>query len=99
MSVWTPLVAETDWDHMDMGGAWWILMVTGMVLFSGLVILGIVWLVRDLAGGRLDHDGPAANRGPDALATLDARLAAGDISPEEYRERRDLLRERHSPGD
>jgi len=65
---------------------WWILMTVGMALFWGLVILGLVWLVRELAGrgGRLSRD-------PETLELLDRRLADGTISPEDYRERRAIL--------
>jgi putative membrane protein len=73
-------------DHMDWDGGWWILMAIGMVLFWGLVILGIVWLVRELSGGR-----GWFRSEPDAVAILERRLAEGTISPEEYRERREIL--------
>ena len=48
--------AQSDgWnDHMDWDGGWWILMAIGMVLFWGLVIFGVVWLVRSLGS----HDRP-----------------------------------------
>jgi putative membrane protein len=75
-----------DNGHMDWDGGWWVVMVIGMVLFWGLVILGIVWLVRELSGAR-----GAAKAEPDALAILERRLAEGTISPEEYRERRSIL--------
>jgi putative membrane protein len=80
---------DGDWGHMDWNGGWWIVMALGMVLFWGLVIVGIVWLVRELAGSRqAPHGSPQTH---DPLATLDHRLAAGEISPEEYRERRAML--------
>jgi len=63
----------------------------GMLLFWGLVIVGIVWLVREVAGPRHYSSGSGSHRGPDPLATLDHRLAAGEISPDEYRERREIL--------
>lgn len=88
------LIADYD-GHMDWDGGWWIVMAIGMVLFWGLVILGIVWLVRELSGGR--------GRGwfrsePDAVAILERRLAEGTISPEEYRERRAILTGPPPPG-
>lgn len=79
------VLADVDGHHMD--GGWWVVMAIGMVLFWGLVILGIVWLVRELAG-----HGPRLRRKPDALEMLDRRLAEGTISPEDYRERREILR-------
>jgi putative membrane protein len=77
------LIADYD-GHMDWDGGWWIVMAIGMVLFWGLVILGIVWLVRELSGTR-------ARSETDAVAILERRLAEGTISPEEYRERRAIL--------
>jgi putative membrane protein len=88
------VLADEGDHHMDWGEGWWIVMVVGMVLFWGLVILGAVWLVRQLAGrgGRLGGK-------PDALELLDQRLADGTISPEDYRERREILEGRSPPGD
>lgn len=74
---------------MDWDGGWWILMVFGMVLFWALVILGAVWLVREFSGGRRESQG--GNAGPDPAATLDHRLASGEISIKEYRDRRAAL--------
>ena len=64
------------WHH-NMGAGSWIL----MVLFWGLVAAGIVWLVFTATRPRR-----ATSTGP--LEILDHRLAAGEISVEEYRERR-----------
>ena len=82
------LVADSGFgDHMDNWGAgWWILMMVMMVVFWGLLILGVVWLVRSLGPGH-HHPHP----GGSALELLDRRLASGEISPKEYRERRELL--------
>lgn len=81
-------------DHMDWDGGWWVVMVVGMALFWALVIIGGIWLVRELGGrgGRLERD-------PDALALLDRRLADGSISPDDYRERRAILTGSQPPGD
>jgi putative membrane protein len=73
-------------NHMDDWGAgWWILMALMMIVFWGLVIGGIVWLVRTLMAERHGH----GRESP--IELLDRRLASGEISPEEYRERRDML--------
>jgi len=72
--------------HGDFGGGWWIVMMVGMVVFWGLIIVGAVWIVREIAGGR---ERRAAGETPVAL--LDRRFAAGEISVEEYRERRAAL--------
>ncbi len=84
MGALTILLADTD--HMgDWGAGWWIVMALMMVVFWALIILGAVWLVRSLAGGH--H----TIRHRDPLEVLDHRLASGEISAEEYRERRELL--------
>ncbi|MGN6586102.1 MAG: SHOCT domain-containing protein [Solirubrobacterales bacterium] len=72
----------------DWGTGWWIVMMLMMVIFWALVIFGAVWLARSLAGGH--H----TIRHRDPLEVLDHRLASGEISSEEYRERRELLKER-----
>lgn len=91
------LLADIDWDgHMDWDGGWWIVMGLGMVIFWGLVIVGIVWLVRELAGPR--RHGSETGRDGDPLAILDRRLAEGTITTEEYRERRAILSGAPGPG-
>lgn len=67
------------------GAGWWILMALMMVVFWGLVIFAVVWLVRSLSSGR--HD--ISSRNP--IEVLEHRLAAGEISAEEYRQRRAVL--------
>lgn len=80
------LLADSGFDaHMgNWGTGWWILMAVLMVLFWGLVIAGIVWVVRSLADGQ--H-----TAGASAIEVLDHRLARGEISPKEYEERRRAL--------
>lgn len=81
-------LADGDWGHMNLDGGWWMVMVLGMILFWALVILGIVWLVREIGG----HPRPRQARGaPDAIAVLERRLAEGEISVEDYEERRRSL--------
>ena len=62
-----------------------IVMMLGMIVFWGLVILGAVWLLRGAIGR--GHHGP----GSDPLAILDRRLAEGQISVEEYEQRKKVL--------
>lgn len=97
----TLLLAGVNWDgHMGLDGGWWIVMVVVMILFWGLVLVGIAWLVRELGGSReQSHRSmpPAAEPGAEALRILDTRLAAGEISTSEYRERRAALREGTPP--
>ncbi|MEX2106180.1 MAG: SHOCT domain-containing protein [Solirubrobacterales bacterium] len=81
------VLGDMGWgNHMDNWGAgWWILMTVLMVAFWSLVIFGVVWLVRSLAGGH------ASGQGRSAIEVLDHRLASGEISPDEYRQRRAVL--------
>jgi len=84
-----------DWDHMD-GGAW-VLMGVGMLVFWGLVIFGVVWLVRTLTTEHRSTSAKSAAE-PSALEVLDRKLAEGSIDPDDYRERRALLTERSKEG-
>jgi putative membrane protein len=68
----------------DMYGASWVWMTSMMVLFWGLAIVGVVFLVRST---RHDHD-----RRPSAYEVLDERFARGELSVEEYEQRRTVLR-------
>ncbi len=82
-----PFVADTGWNHMAGGG--WVLMGLGMLIFWGLVIFGIVWLVRTLTQHRPADGSRSGEPGP--LDVLDRKLAEGAMSVEDYRERRQLL--------
>lgn len=89
--IWAPVAAHmNDWDHMSdhmsgwgwgMMGALWLF----VFLIIGLVVWGI-WAAVRRGSGRSTRGG--------ALAVLEERFARGDISPEEYRERREVLEER-----
>jgi uncharacterized membrane protein len=56
--------------------AWTIVMVLTILLFWGALVLAIGWVVRSLAGSHRSRES--------ARDVLDRRLAAGDISPEDY---------------
>ena len=73
------------WGMHDGGGGWWIGMMLVMVLFWAAVILGIVWLAR---GG---FDGWRGGRRETPTEILDRRFAEGEISAEDYRERRQVI--------
>lgn len=80
------LFADTWGMHDgDVGAGWMIAMMVGMVLFWGLVVVGVVWLLREAIGR--GHREPSA----DPLAILDRHLAEGQLSVEEYEQRRKIL--------
>lgn len=80
------------WQTHDMGSGWWLLMVVMLIA----VIACVVWLVANTANA--DHGSPSSPES--AMDILDRRLAAGDITIEDYEQRRRALdREReHSAG-
>ena len=83
------------WYDHGVGGWGWVGMTVGMVLFWGLVITGIVLLVR--AVGRHDKT-TAAPPPPDAEQLLAERFARGEIDETEYRDRLAALRGATGPG-
>jgi putative membrane protein len=89
------LIADSGFDnHMgDWGAGWWVLMAVMMVLFWGLVIVGAVWLIRALMSERHGH----GDRSP--LEVLDRRLASGEITPEDYRQRREAIQSKEGNSD
>ena len=90
MSAPMLLLAQIDNDgHMSWDGGWWILMTLGMILFWGLVLLGIVWIVRELRSHA--HPPDHSRRADDPMAILDRRLAEGALSAEDYRQRKSIL--------
>ena len=68
-------------------GGWWIL---SGPLFWLVLIVGIVFLLR-ARGGRSPWTGDGRESGIDVL---ERRFAEGELSLEEYRERRSVLEER-----
>ena len=78
-------------DGVGWGG--WLIAVVMMVVFWGAIAWVVVTLIRHGAGDRGARTEPPATRGPDALAILDERLARGEIDEDDYRRRRDALRE------
>jgi putative membrane protein len=90
--IWTPVWAhmDDDWDHMSdhMGdGAWGFMAL--WALFSVLIVALVVWAVWSVA-----RRGSVRSTPNQAVAVLDERFARGELSPEEYQERRDVLEKR-----
>lgn len=74
------------WD----GGWWGFGMMLFSLLFLGLIVVGVVFVVRSFSdGGRTAHH-PGGSR---ALDILDERFARGEIDKTEYEERRRALTE------
>ena len=72
----------------------WVGGLVWMVLFWGLLVAGIVWLVRAAMDDLGRGDGRGAGRDDDggsARVLLDERFASGELSVAEYRERRDAV--------
>lgn len=84
-TVLVPPLAQ--WGDGHHGDGWGIVMWLGMIVFWGGVIVLIVWLVRDGAGARQQ-----APHRESPLDVLHHRLAAGEISVEEYERRLAALR-------
>jgi putative membrane protein len=80
------LLAQGRWDHMrGWDGGWMWLWGTLMMLTWATVIGVAVWLI--LRSTRRDDSSSAR-----AKEILDERFARGELSIEEYRERREALR-------
>ena len=85
------------WYMHGAGWGWWLLMSIGMVAFWGAIIYLVVWLVRGAPPARRQETADSPSEPP--LEILQRRLAAGEISIDEYNERRDALdQERREPG-
>jgi putative membrane protein len=82
------------WWSGDGGPSAWvyILMALSMIAFWGLIIYGVVWLVRTSSR----NDSPGA-RGPSPEDLLAERFARGEIDEPEYRQRLETLHSHRSP--
>jgi putative membrane protein len=73
------------WGH---GAGWWVFGTIMMLVFWGGLAALIVFAVRGW-GGRGGNPGGYA--GPDARGILEERFARGEISKEEFEERKRVL--------
>ena len=81
------------WYGDDPGWGGWLLMTFGMIAFWTLIVVAVVAVVAVVRGLRDD----GSQRRPaevDPRRLLDERFARGEIDPDDYRTRRDLLRGR-----
>jgi putative membrane protein len=79
-----------DWDHMNGWGGGWM-WLWGVAMMALLVVL-IVWLVRATTGSTGPWRSKTTDPTDKAREILAERLARGELSIEEYRERVDALR-------
>lgn len=75
------------WWHGDWNGWAWLAMSASMLLFWGLLIWGVMSVVRNTSNGSRPTP-----RESDPDQILRERFARGEIDEEEYERRRDLLR-------
>lgn len=68
----------------DVGAGWMIVMMLGMIVFWSAVAVGVFWLLREALGRRRGGDA-------DPVAILDRRLAEGQLSVEEYEQRKKTI--------
>jgi putative membrane protein len=86
------------YDHMDGGsGSGWIVMLIIMMLLIALAAVAVWYFVAN-ARPQTGGGAPVPSARPSATDLLDERLARGEISPDEYRERMTALRERDQAG-
>ena len=65
-----------------------------MILFWGLIIVGAILVIRYFTAGHVGAAGPAGGQTPhqrDPMEILRERYARGDISTEEFEERKKIL--------
>jgi putative membrane protein len=69
-----------------MGGGWWWVMGVGWLVFLALIVLVVIFVVRQ----SVDPGRRGTSRAAEDV--LSERLARGEIDEDEYRRRRDALR-------
>jgi putative membrane protein len=74
------------WHMHDLGWAWWLVTSVGMIAVSALLIYGVVVLV---SASR--PTGPAEPPRDTPHVLLKRRLASGEISLDEYEQRRQIV--------
>ncbi len=85
-------MGDGNGDHMDNGNGWWWVMGIGMIVVVALIVLLVVVLVRHYNSP--EHQSPrTTDASSSAESILAERLARGEIDEDEYRRRRDALRQ------
>jgi len=89
------LLADTDHEHhMAWGASWWM-WIWGPLMMIGFVLL-VVFLVRGLAGSSAAQTSSTPDPMDQARSLLAERYARGELSTDEYDERRSRI---DSPSD
>ncbi len=70
------------WDMHDGSGGWMVFGALMMVVFWGLIIALVVWVVRSLTDHRSSGREPSERRDP--LDIAKERYAKGEINKEEF---------------
>jgi putative membrane protein len=79
------------WNHGGWGAGDWLAMSFMMVVFWGLLIALVVWLVRGNRPGYGSEDRPASDPTQRADDVLAERFARGEIDEDEFTKRRQVL--------
>ena len=80
------------WHYDMMGGGWGIFMFIFMLLFWGLIIAGIIILVRFIFPALGSRGAGDTKTSEDAIEILKRRYARGEIQKTEFEEKKkDLL--------
>lgn len=86
------------WDYGGGTGSW--LGMAVVMLLSWVVLAALTYaVVRALLAGQLPGPDRRPLPAPDPDELLDRRLAGGDIDPEDYQRRKDLLVQRSADRD
>lgn len=79
------------WNHGGWGAGDWLAMSFMMVVFWGLLIALVVWLVRGNRPERGPADHPAIDPTQRADEVLAEQFARGEIDEDEFTNRRQVL--------
>jgi uncharacterized membrane protein len=74
----------SHWHMMEGGGFWWIFPLLMMLVMVGICVLFMVW-------GPWGHHFSHRNFAASAIRLLGERFAKGEISREEFEEKRSIL--------
>jgi putative membrane protein len=87
-----PVLAQMmDRGDMDNGGGHWWAWLIGLGVLA-LLIVFVVWMVTRLTQPKSASSAAPQSSRPSAEEVLGDRLARGEIDEDEYRRRRDALR-------